>query len=291
MTTVEKLRKIDARVLQVGALLGLLGYGFFEQEFDITPLQVIFSLLTTILTELIFYLITDSKVKHARQEQLPIYSLLRGFRPYSALISGISLCLLFRTNHLIIAVVAGFISIASKYLIRLNGKHIFNPTALGIFASIQFTGQAWLEPGQWGESTYLLFLIFCVGNLVVFGARRNDITLAFLGAYGLLAFGWAGWLEDPLNIPIHQVSNGAFLLFSFFMISDPKTTPNSRVGRILFACSVAVIAFYLRHFLYRPNFLIPALIYCSLLQPVIDCFLPHHKYNWINWKTGDTPCS
>ena len=46
-------------------------------------------------------------------------------------------------------------------------------------------------------------------------------------AYGLLLIGRALWLGDPLSIPLHQLQNGALLIFAFFMISDPKTTPNT----------------------------------------------------------------
>ena len=47
----------------------------------------------------------------------------------------------------------------------------------------------------------------------------------------------AVWLGDPLAIPLHQLQSGSLLIFAFFMISDPRTAPDSRLGRFLFALS------------------------------------------------------
>ena len=40
-----------------------------------------------------------------------------------------------------------------------------------------------------------------------------------------LVFGRSLWLGEPMSIPLHRLQNGALLLFTFFMISDPRTTP------------------------------------------------------------------
>ena len=79
------------------------------------------------------------------------------------------------------------------------------------------------------------------------------MTYAFLGFYALLVVGRAVWLGDPLTIPLHHLQSGALLLFAFFMISDPKTTPDSRAGRVLFATLVALGAVLVQFGLYRPT--------------------------------------
>ena len=89
--------------------------------------------------------------------------------------------------------------------------------------------------GNGGRSPGSAFLIACLGSLVVTRAARADVTLAFLAFYVGLLFTRALWLGDPLTIPLHQIESGALLIFSFFMISDPKTTPDSRTGRIVYA--------------------------------------------------------
>jgi Na+-translocating ferredoxin:NAD+ oxidoreductase RnfD subunit len=64
------------------------------------------------------------------------------------------------------------------------------------------------------------------------------------------------------------------------MISDPKTTPDSRIGRILFAIIVAAGAAYVQFGLYRTNGLLWSLAVCSIITPLIDRLLPGTKYEW-----------
>lgn len=95
-----------------------------------------------------------------------------------------------------------------------------------------------------------------------------------------MIFGRALWLGDPLTIPLHQLQSGALLIFAFFMISDPMTTPNSRFGRIIFAAIVVAIAAYVQFVLYKPNGVLYALVGCCLLTPIIDRLLPGEKFQW-----------
>src|ERR1044071_5363228 len=50
---------------------------------------------------------------------------------FSVLISAMSLCLLLKTNHWYTSLFASFLTVASKYVFRLDRKHIFNPSAFG----------------------------------------------------------------------------------------------------------------------------------------------------------------
>ena len=95
-------------------------------------------------------------------------------------------------------------------------------------------------------------------------AARADVTLAFLAFYLALVFGRSLWLGEPMAIPLHRLQNGALLLFAFFMISDPKTTPDSRAGRIVFALLVALGAGFVHFKLFRNNGLLWSLAACSL---------------------------
>jgi hypothetical protein len=201
--------------------------------------------------------------------------------PRSAWISALSLCLLLRTDRLGLAVAAAVLSIASKFLIRWRGKHLFNPTNFGLVALMTASGgQVWVSPGQWGSAALFGFLVLCLGGLVVNRAARSDVTYAFLGAYGSLLLGRALWLGQPPAIPLHQVASGAFLIFTFFMISDPKTTPDSRAGRILFAVLVALGAGWAQFALYRPTGLLLSLACLAPLVPLIDRLLPGRAYRW-----------
>src|SRR6185369_8204338 len=87
--------------------------------------------------------------------------------PRSALISGLSLCLLLRTNSLAVAVATAVVAIASKFAVRWRGKHLFNPTNIALVAMMLATRQVWVSPGQWGNVATFGLLMACVGGLVV----------------------------------------------------------------------------------------------------------------------------
>src|SRR5262249_26884558 len=112
----------------------------------------------------------------------------------------------------------------------------------------------------------------------VYRAARRCVTFAFPGFHIALPFGRALWLGDPLSIPLHQLQNGALVLFAFFMISDPKTTPDTRLGRILFAGLVALGAWYVQFVWYGSNALLWSLAGCSLTVPLRDCVPPGRLY-------------
>jgi Na+-translocating ferredoxin:NAD+ oxidoreductase RnfD subunit len=111
-------------------------------------------------------------------------------------------------------------------------------------------------------------------------ATRSDVTYAFIAFYCALLFGRSLYLGEPLAIPVHRLESGALLLFTFFMISDPKTTPDSRAGRVLFAAMVAFGAWYVQFRLFRTNGLLWSLAACSLTVPLIDVVAPGARYVW-----------
>ena len=266
--------RLDPRLYQIVSLSALLLYGVFLLHFDISIWQVAITLGAAQLTQ----------YAGTRYFQLP------AFDPKSALISSLSLCLLLRTNDLIAAALAAFIAIGSKFIIRWQDKHVFNPTNLALVVMIA-SGLGWISPGQWGQVAWFGFLIACLGSLVVTRAARADVTVAFLGFYVGLLFARAIWLGDPLTIPLHQLESGALLIFSFFMISDPKTTPDSRTGRIVYALIVALAALYVQFGFFKPNGPLWGLIVCAPLVPLIDRLVPSARYDWSTPTTGQVPVS
>lgn len=254
----------DPRVYQIAALAALLLYGMAFLGFDISPGRALLILVATLATQLLC----------TRAYRLP------AFDPKSAAISGLSLCLLLRTNLWTLALLAAAVTIASKFLLRWNGKHLFNPTNFGLVAMMLVTGEVWVSPGQWGNAAFFAFLIACAGLVVVQRAARADVTFAFLAFYAALLMARSLWLGEPLTIPFHRLESGALLLFSFFMISDPKTTPNSRAGRILFAFLVAFGAAFVQFRLFRTNGLLWSLAFFSLFVPMLDLLLPGPRYRW-----------
>ena len=262
MKLLSRLR--DPRYYQVVVLTSLLAVGIGLLDFGIRWQNAMAILLTAQLTQFV----------GSRLAGLP------RFDPLSALITSLSLTLLLRTEFASLAAAAAVIAIGSKFLVRFRNKHIFNPANVAIVSLMLLSDSAWVSSGQWGSATIGAFGLACLGFLVLTRAKRAETTIAFLCIYGTLLVGRALWLGDPLSIPLHQLQNGALLIFAFFMISDPKTTPDAPVGRIVFALFVAATAFTIQFIFYQPNGPILALILCAPLVPAIDAVLHGSHYRW-----------
>ena len=257
------MRRLDPRLYQIGALSALLIYGLTALNFDTTALRCAIVLTACIATQALCSRIWNIK-----------------FDPRSAAISGLSLCLLLRSNSIGLLLCGSIIAIGSKFVIRWRGKHMFNPTNIAIVALMIVTPRVWVSPGQWGNVAFFGFLITCLGGLVVNRAARSDVTYAFMIAWASLIIGRSLWLGEPLTIPLHRMESGALLLFTFFMISDPKTTPDARAGRMLFAAIVALGGAYIQFKLFRTNGILWALAASALLVPFIDALFRAERYVW-----------
>jgi len=254
----------DPRYYQIIVLSLLLGYGSLEFDFGIRWQNAL----------------TIDATAPAVQFLGTCHADLPRFDPLSPLITSMSLTLLLRTDTMWLAAVAAALAIGSKFLLRYRGKHIFNPANFALVSLMLLSDHAWISSGQWGSAALGAFVLACLGFLVLTRARRAETTIAFILIYAALLFGRAIWLGDPFSIPLHQMQNGALLIFAFFMISDPKTTPNTAAGRVLFAALVASVAYTIQFIYYQPNGPILALIMCAPMVPVIDSLLRGHIYRW-----------
>jgi Na+-translocating ferredoxin:NAD+ oxidoreductase RnfD subunit len=256
----------DARCWQIASLALLLTYGTVKLGFEQPAVNIALILATALAT----------------QALLTWTFKLPRFDPLSAITTSLSLSILLRADPVTMLMLAAAFAMASKFLIRVNGKHVFNPANFAITVLI-LSDAAWISPAQWGSAAWGAFLIASLAILVLSQAKRADIALTFLGTFAALVFLRAGYLGDPLAIPLKQMQSGALLLFSFFMISDPKTTPDTRAGRMLFAVLVACAAHYLIFLRYRPEGLMYALFFLSPLVPLIDRVkhvLPEERFAW-----------
>jgi len=257
-------RKQDPRCYQILVLSLLLGYGIFGLEFGIHWQNAVAIVLSAQIAQFI-------GTRAAGLDR---------FDPLSALITSLSLTLLLRTDDVALAALAAVIAIGSKFLVRARGKHIFNPANVALVSLMLLTDAAWVSSGQWGSAAIGSLALACLGCLVLTRAKRAETTIAFIVTYSLLLVGRALWLDDPLGIPLHQLQNGALLIFAFFMISDPKTSPNTPVGRALFGALVAGVAYAIQYVFYQPNGPILALIMMAPLVPLIDVLIRGQIYRW-----------
>ena len=255
----------DARHFQIAALATLLGFNFVFLDFGARPLNSALAILTSLATQALC----------SRLWGLPALDLR------SPLITGLSLSLLVRADEAWVHALAAAIGIASKFVLRIDGKHIWNPAGFAIVALLLLVPEhVWISPGQWGTSVWFAALVSFLAFMVLSAARRGDIAFFFLASHGALLLARALWLGDPLAIPLHQLQSGSLLIFAFFMISDPRTSPDSRFGRFLFALAVALLAHRLAFFWQMRPALYVALIALSPFTLLIDRILPAERFAW-----------
>src|SRR3972149_891718 len=106
----ERMRATDPRIYQMTVQATLLTHGLLFLDFDIGLPQVAATIGTAMLTQWI----------GCRAVKVP-------FETRSAINTGLSLCLILRTNFLWCAALAALLAIGSKFVIRYQGKHVFNP--------------------------------------------------------------------------------------------------------------------------------------------------------------------
>lgn len=203
------------------------------------------------------------------------------FDPLSAVITSLSLSFLLKAASLPIYMLAASIGIGSKFILRANNKHIFNPANIGLVSAfLLFPNHAWIAPGQWGTDILLGLFIVCMAFIVLFQLKSRNVSILFLVCWLTLIFGRQLWLGDPLSIPLHQLQNGAFLIFTFFMISDPKTVPDHPFAQVVFCAFVAVFGFILQYGFFVREGLFFALTLACILRPVLEHFWQANPYNW-----------
>ena len=189
--------------------------------------------------------------------------------PASAMLTGSGVALILRLSDMqsndhwswrgwyVFALVAG-LSLLTKYVIRYRGSHIFNPSNVGLVAAFLLLGSARIEPldfwwapfDGWMIAAYLIILVG--GLLITARLHLLGMSAAFwltlAAGIGILAASGhcmtARWSFEPVcgaHFWWVIVFSPEILIFLFFMITDPKTTPAGRVARIAFGAAVALV--------------------------------------------------
>ena len=254
----------DPRILQIAFLGALIAAGAFLRDFSLRPGQIALTFAAALGTQRLLDRLTRK----------PAPSLL------SATITSLGLTLLLRADSLWAMPVAAVFAIASKFALRVRGKHLFNPANFGVGTALLILPGTWISPGQWGNDVALAGWLVVLGGTVARSARRADISWLFLIFYlGALAARVA-WLGQRWAVWTHQLSSGALLLFAFFMISDPMTTPSHPRGRAAHAAMVAAIAYAWGFGLFRTNAVLWALFVAAPMAAVWDWLWPAPKFDW-----------
>ena len=165
----------------------------------------------------------------------------------SAYITGISVGILVRSPAFWPYVLCSVISITSKYVLRVKGRHIWNPSNFGISAMLFLAPETVATLSiQWGNYLLPMMVIWALGSVIIWRLRRFHITGIYVVSFIAFAFLRSYITGSPWQSEIAPLTGPMYQLFIFFMITDPRTTVRSKRGQCIVAFLVAFAEFLLR---------------------------------------------
>jgi Na+-translocating ferredoxin:NAD+ oxidoreductase RnfD subunit len=107
---------------------------------------------------------------------------------------------------------------------------------------------------QWGSNFLGLIVIWILGLVIVYRAKRLHVTIAYVISFVVLAYLRSIITGDTFLAEVSPLTGPMYQLFIFFMITDPGTSVSTRKGRIIVVILVALAEFVLRlnNFIYAP---------------------------------------
>jgi Na+-transporting NADH:ubiquinone oxidoreductase subunit NqrB len=190
--------------------------------------------------------------------------------PASALLTGNSVAFILRatgTRHgdwwtlhgIQYFLLAAMLSLGSKYLLRIDDRHVFNPSNAGLVWVLLIIGPVHVFPQYlwWGPldtGVVLALVVIAVGavwilrtvKMVEMAASFWFTLAALIAVFALTGRSFfAIWHTGPIGGLAYWRNiclSPELLIFVFFMMSDPKTTPATRRGRVVYGALTAVLA-------------------------------------------------
>jgi Na+-translocating ferredoxin:NAD+ oxidoreductase RnfD subunit len=153
------------------------------------------------------------------------------------------------------------IAIGSKYFIRINKKHLFNPAALGIFLITIFLGAY----TQW-KGTYDWFVLLPCGLYFAYKMKKIEIIINYV-LISLVLFGIQAWMQ---KISLWHTLGYFSYFFIFIMLIEPKTTPIKQLGKLIFGLGAAALIFALTDFGAGFDVELCALLVLNLFVPLLN---------------------
>ncbi|MEC8623781.1 MAG: FG-GAP-like repeat-containing protein [Bdellovibrionota bacterium] len=236
-TFLQKIKSfLDPRARIALLLFSYLVLGVTVLGFNREPTQIIITSLAALLCELTFYNLFCPKDKR------------KLFFPLSALITSFSLSLLLNYSHgHYLLLVPVFFAIGSKHILTFKGRHILNPAQAGVSFSLIFCGHLitsspayqWNGIGAMGAFSAGCGLFFLVPQV-----KRFPLVFSFLAVFTLQTALRAWLMKHHLpfeTLFLGTLTSPAFFLFTFFMITDPKTSPSDTKSQIITGSLLAVL--------------------------------------------------
>lgn len=165
----------------------------------------------------------------------------------SAYISGISVGILVRSPAVWPYLLCAVVSIMSKYVLRVKGRHIWNPSNFGISVLLFLAPETVATLSiQWGNYLLPMIVIWCLGSVIIYRVRRFHITATYVISFVMFAFVRSWITGSPWQSEIAPLTGPMYQLFIFFMVTDPKTTVRKKFWQCVVVFLVALVEMILR---------------------------------------------
>lgn len=165
----------------------------------------------------------------------------------SAYITGISVGILLRSPAFWPYAIAAALAITSKYVLRFKGRHLWNPSNLGIsIVLFLLPASAVMLSIQWGNNLVSMIVIWLLGSVIIWRLKRFHISATYAVSFLVLAVIRAWMLHEPWLSEVSPITGPEYQLFIFFMITDPKTTVRSKKGQCIVVFFVALLEMFFR---------------------------------------------
>jgi Na+-translocating ferredoxin:NAD+ oxidoreductase RnfD subunit len=172
----------------------------------------------------------------------------------SAHITGLAIAMLLYANErLLLIAFATAVAIGSKAIVRApvgnSTRHFLNPSNLGITITLLlFPWVGIAPPYQFTENLSGIGDWILPGLLIVSGTflnarftHRLPLIAAWLGGFAVQALLRSLVFGMPIVAGFVPMTGVAFLLFTFYMVTDPGTTPSKPLNQVIFGASVAAV--------------------------------------------------
>ena len=165
----------------------------------------------------------------------------------SAYITGISVGILVRSPAMWPYALCSTISITSKYVLRVRGRHLWNPSNFGICVMLFLATDAVAGLSiQWGNYLPPMIIVWILGSVIIWQLKRFHLCATYVVSFVCFA-GVRSWITGhPFLAEVAPITGPMYQLFIFFMITDPKTTVQTTWGQCFVACLVALVEMFLR---------------------------------------------
>jgi enediyne biosynthesis protein E5 len=232
------------------SVLNVLGHTVLG--FENSWAQMVVALGTSYLTELLLEVVDASASGRPRRFEGGIVNFIDFLLP--AHISGLAVSMLLYTGELLLPFVfAAAVAIASKALFTFpvndSERHFLNPSNTGIALTVfLFPTIAPIMPWQFtetladGPSRIFPVIVICLGAFMNWRyTRRMPLILAWVLMFAVQGVVRCLINDLPLTVGLVPLTGVSFLLFTFYMVTDPGATPSNSREQILFGAAIAVV--------------------------------------------------